>query len=152
MGMSGTERADLLLVTDAPLELEAYLARCTVPRCGALAAFVGTVRSPNRGHEIEYLVYEAYRPMVTSQMAGLAHQARERWELGPMAIVHRVGKLLPGDASIAIVVAAPHRAAALAACAFLIDTAKIVLPVWKKEVTTTGEHWVEGVSTAAPPL
>jgi molybdopterin synthase catalytic subunit len=150
--MNRDEPADLFLVTDAPLDPAAYLDRCTVPRCGALAAFVGTVRSPNRGHEIEHLVYEAYRPMVTSQMAGLAHQARERWELGPVAIVHRVGRLLPGEASIAIVVAAPHRAAALAACAFLIDTAKVVLPVWKKEVTTTGEHWVEGVATAGPTL
>lgn len=150
--MSPEGPGDLLLVTESPLEVGAYLARCTVPWCGALASFVGTVRSPNRGEEIEYLVYEAYQPMVRSQMSGLVGQARERWELGPVAMVHRVGRLLPGEASIAIVVAAPHRAAALAACAFLIDTAKLVLPVWKKEVTSSGEHWVEGLASAGPTL
>lgn len=148
----GSDDADVHCeLTSEPLSLphaEAFLVR---PAWGAQAYFVGTVRSPNKGMEIDHLQYEAYLPMARRVMQDAAAQARTRYDVGGVYIAHRTGELRPAETSILIGVGSAHRRAALEACDFLIEHLKVHLPVWKLEVGQDGASWVEG-STGAPTL
>lgn len=124
-------------------EAEAFLVR---PAYGAQAYFVGTVRSPNKDKQVEYIDYEGFEPLAVRVMAQAADAARAQHGDLRVFLEHRVGRLHPGEASILIGVASPHRRAALEACDFLIEFLKVQVPVWKREVDETGEHWVEGQS------
>jgi len=104
--------------------------------------FQGTVRDNSRGKRVLYLEYEAYPEMAVKVMRQIADEIKARWGLDGVAIVHRVGRLEIGEASICIAVAAPHRAQAFEACRYAIDRVKEILPVWKKEVWEGGEYWV----------
>ncbi|ADV65732.1 molybdopterin converting factor subunit 1 [Deinococcus maricopensis] len=135
---------DEVHVTAAPLalaEADAFLVRAPY---GAQAYFVGTVRSPNQGQDILYIDYEAYAPMAERIMRDALKRARTRHDIGRAYIAHRVGRLKPGEASILIGVASAHRRVALEACDFLIEHLKVHIPVWKLEVTASGERWVDG--------
>ena len=90
------------------------------------------------------LVYEAYEPMALSEMEKLGKQAREKFEIAHIGIVHRIGRLEIGETSVVISVAAPHRRAAFEACEWAIRELKRTVPIWKKEVFEGGEVWVEG--------
>lgn len=144
--------ADHLVVSREPLELAALFALVAAPACGASASFVGTVRSPNGGAVVRHIDYEGYEPMIVRQMRSIAAELRGRYELGGVAMAHRLGRLAPGEASIAVVISAPHRREALAACQEAIERAKVLLPVWKREASEAGERWVAGSSAAAEPL
>ncbi len=109
-------------------------------------SFLGTTRSPNRGEEVAFLEYEAYPEMAEKVMAQILEEMRQRWPLGRIALWHRLGRVDPGEASIAIVVSARHRKEAFAACQYAIDRVKQILPVWKKEYRRDGSFWVEGFS------
>ncbi|WP_216324548.1 molybdopterin converting factor subunit 1 [Deinococcus aestuarii] len=140
----GSEDGVRCEVVTSPLSLaeaDSFLVR---PEHGAQAYFVGTVRSPNRGKQVEFIEYEGYTPMAEKVMREAAAEARRRHGELRMVIQHRLGKLLPGEASILIGVASPHRRAALEACDFLIEHLKVHLPVWKHEADEEGEHWVDG--------
>ncbi|THF86428.1 molybdopterin converting factor subunit 1 [Deinococcus sp. KSM4-11] len=138
-------------VTAEPLRLataDAYLVR---PEYGAQAYFVGTVRSPNKGRIVESIEYEGYGPMAEKVMQGAAQAARDRHGELRIYLQHRVGRLAPGEASILIGVASPHRRAALEACDQIIEYLKVHVPVWKHEADEDGEHWVDG-HTGHPTL
>ena len=136
--------AEFVEVTGAELQLETASRFLVRPEYGAQAYFVGTVRSPNLGKVVEYIEYEGYAPMAERVMREAAALARERHgDLG-VFVQHRTGRLTPGQVSILIGVASPHRRAALEACDFLIEHLKVVLPVWKLEGDEDGEHWVKG--------
>ncbi|MDE2060616.1 MAG: molybdenum cofactor biosynthesis protein MoaE, partial [candidate division NC10 bacterium] len=109
---------------------------------GAVVTFLGVVREQTRGRQVRYLEYEAYREMAIPKMREIADEIRRKWEVDEIAMVHRVGRLQIGEASVAIAVSAPHRHEALAACAYAIDRLKEIVPIWKKEVWTDGEEWV----------
>ena len=109
---------------------------------GALAPFVGTVRNNAQGHEILRLEYSCYKPMAEAEMRRVADEVRERWGV-PCAMAHRVGVLEVGEASIVVAVGAPHRKDAFAACWWAVDEVKARVPIWKKEVSTSGFWWVE---------
>ena len=111
---------------------------------GAVALFVGVVRDSNRGRRVLHLEYEAYPDMAEAEMRRVADEARERYAIAAVALVHRTGRLEIGEASIAAAVSAPHRAAAFDACRFVVDTLKRTVPIWKKEVFEGGEVWIEG--------
>lgn len=143
--------ATLCEVTAEPLDLNVADAFLVRPEYGAQAYFVGTVRSPNKGRVVETIEYEGFAPMAQKVMQDAASAARElHGELG-VFIQHRVGTLRPGEASILIGVAAPHRRAALEACDFLIEHLKVHVPVWKHEADDEGTHWVDG-QTPHPTL
>jgi molybdopterin synthase catalytic subunit len=125
-----------------PLSLEAVVDEVRVDEAGAVAVFVGTTRAHSRGREVLHLEYEAYEGMAEQTMAELAARLRERHELCEVAIHHRVGRVELGETSVVIAVSAPHRAAALAACAEAIDELKVTVPLWKKEVYVGGEEWI----------
>ena len=129
-------------ITDQPIFLEPLVNAVTRPSSGAIATFLGVVREQTRGRQVRYLEYEAYREMAIPKMREIAEEIRRKWEVDEIAMVHRIGHLVIGEASVAIAVSAPHRHQALAACAYAIDRLKETVPIWKKEVWTDGEEWV----------
>lgn len=111
---------------------------------GAVVVFDGIVRNHTRGRRTLHLVYEAYEEMATAQMVKLAEEARNKFAVRDVLLVHRVGKLAVGETSVLIAVASAHRAQAFDACRWLIDTLKSTVPIWKKEVFEDGAVWVAG--------
>lgn len=121
------------------------IARRVVPaECGATVTLDGYVRQFTKGRKTEYLVYEAYQPMALSEMEKLISRAHEEFEISNIGIVHRIGRLEIGETSIVIAVSSAHRRAAFEACQWLITELKRTVPIWKKEVYSDGEIWVEG--------
>ncbi len=113
------------------------------PRDGAVCVFVGVVRNENQGRAVSHLEYEAYEEMALPVMEEIEGEARRRWPVTRVDLVHRLGRLEIGEASVAVAVTAPHRAAAFEACRYAIDTLKSRAPIWKKEFFTDGSRWVE---------
>jgi molybdopterin converting factor subunit 1 len=113
---------------------------------GAVVRFEGVVRNHANDVATDYLVYEAYQDMAKRVLAAIAQQAVHQWDIGALAISHRVGRLEIGEISVLITVASPHRAEAFSACRYVIDRIKEVAPIWKKEVGPDGSFWVEGPS------
>jgi molybdopterin synthase catalytic subunit len=129
-------------IVDHPISLDELVASVNVPDAGAIATFLGTTRATNRGRRVLELEYEAYASMAVAEFEKIAEEARSRWELCSVAIVHRVGTVPIGDTSVAIAVSAPHRVEAIEACRFAIDRLKHVAPIWKKERFEGGEVWI----------
>jgi molybdopterin synthase catalytic subunit len=111
---------------------------------GGVVTFQGVVRDNARGKQVRSLEYDAYVEMAEQQMAQIAAEVEARWEDSTVALVHRIGRLEIGECSVAVVVACPHRGEAFEACRYAIDTLKSTVPIWKKEIYTDGEEWVEG--------
>lgn len=143
---------DLYRIGNEPIELVALLAALEEPSLGGVAVFLGRVRSPNAGAQVRYLEYEGYEELALRTFAQIAEQLRARHGPSRYAMQHRLGRLAPGEVSLAVLVATPHRAAAFAACAEAVEECKRRLPVWKLEVTERGSHYVAGNATAAPTL
>jgi len=112
------------------------------PAAGAVVVFVGTTRNENAGRRVVRLEYEAYTAMAKREIGKLAHTAQRRWKLRKVAIEHRIGVVPVGEASVAIAVSAGHRAPAFAACRWLIDTLKELVPIWKREHFRGGQIWI----------
>lgn len=112
---------------------------------GALCVFVGTVRNENRGRRVVRLEYEAYESMALPLMQEIAAEVRRRWPVTDVRMVHRLGALAIGEASVAVAVASPHRDEAFAACRYAIDTLKKTVPIWKKEFYADGSAWLDEV-------
>jgi molybdopterin synthase catalytic subunit/molybdopterin converting factor small subunit len=129
-------------LTEEPLDVRAVMREVEADGAGAIASFVGTVRARSRDRDVLHLEYEAYEGMAEQVMADLANALKDKYDLCEVAMVHRVGRVEVGEASIAIAVSAPHRQDALAACAEAIDTLKHSVPLWKKEVYEGGEEWI----------
>lgn len=134
----------LILLTHDPLNRDALVAATTHASVGGIVVFEGVVRDHARGKQIRYLEYETYEEMAREQILAIVDEARQRWGVERIAVAHRFGRLEIGEASVIIVVASPHRAEAFDACRYIIDTLKAKVPIWKKEVATNGEEWVEG--------
>lgn len=111
---------------------------------GAVVVFDGIVRDNTRGRRTLYLDYEAYEEMALKQMKGLADEAREKFGVREVRLVHRLGRLDVGETSVLIVVASAHRGAAFEACRWIIDTLKKTVPIWKKETFEDGAVWADG--------
>lgn len=117
-------------------------------RSGATAVFVGTMRDFNDGAEVAALTLEHYPGMAERYLGSIAEQAAQRWPLNDLLIVHRVGRIVPGEAIVLVAAWSSHRAAAFAACRFLIEELKSHAPFWKRELTGQGERWVAVNTTA----
>lgn len=109
---------------------------------GAIVTFLGVVRNQTRERKVVYLEYEAYQPMAERKLAEIASEIREKWDVAHIAVVHRTGQLEIGEASVAIAVSTPHRREGFAACQYMIDRLKEIVPIWKREVWEDGEEWV----------
>lgn len=129
-------------LTDQPIDARALVERVMRPSDGAYVLFEGVVRNHHHGKAVESIFYDAYRPMAEKEIDTIVRDVAAQFPTTAMAVVHRLGLLLVGDASIAIVAASPHRAEAFAACRLLIDRIKETVPIWKKERGPDGEEWV----------
>ncbi|PWT83627.1 MAG: hypothetical protein C5B57_06495 [Blastocatellia bacterium] len=145
----------LLAIGEAPLDLPRLLAGLAAGPDGAagsegaVVTFLGLVRNHNAGRRVRYLEYEAYEPLALRTFEAIVDEARARWSGVRVALHHRVGRLEVGEASVAIAVSSAHRADAYAACRYLIERVKQVVPIWKHEFFEGGDVWIEG-ATADP--
>lgn len=131
-------------LTREPIAVGALAGGLASPADGAVATFAGVVRDNQDGRRVSRLEYEAHEPMAEAQLARLAETARKRWGLSAVQLQHRLGTLGLGEVSVFVGVASPHRAEALQACQWLIDTLKAEVPIFKKEhYIDGGEDWVE---------
>ena len=127
----------------APIDAAAIAADARGDGDGAVSVFLGTVRDVSSGRRVLFLEYEAYASMAEREMEGIAEAAIARFGVTKVAMIHRVGRVEIGEASVAIAVAAPHRSAAMDACRFVIDTLKASVPIWKSEHFEGGAVWIE---------
>ncbi len=118
------------------------------PDCGAVVTFTGTVRDHHQGRRVTGLTYDAYEAMALPLLQEIAAAARDRHALSRVVVVHRLGDMAIGEASVFIGAASPHREEAFAACRYLIDTIKAQVPIWKKEYYDDGSAWIEGDAPA----
>jgi molybdopterin synthase catalytic subunit len=133
----------MFAIVEVPIDVGALIGDALRPECGAIATFVGTTRiDESEGASVEYLEYEAYRPMADRKLEEIGAEIRERWTVGYVSIVHRLGRVDPSEASVAIVVAAPRRGPAFEASRYAIERIKEVVPIWKREVWSDGYVWV----------
>ena len=144
-----TQPPTILAITADPLDLDALVAGITLPQTGAVCLFSGMVRAVTKReapHNTEYLEYQAYQPMAEAKLRQVAEEIRARWpEVEGIVIVQRIGSLQPGTPTVLIGCSAAHRdTGVFEAARYGIDRLKQIVPVWKKELSPEGEHWVEG--------
>lgn len=134
----------MVRVQEADFDVGAELAalRRDRPQIGALVSFVGVVRAASDGAGVSEMTLEHYPGMTEKALAAMVGEAGRRWKLIDAIVIHRVGRLLPGDQIVLVAVAGAHRGEAFAACEFLIDYLKTRAPFWKREVTPQGARWV----------
>ena len=133
----------MIQLTDNPIDTTALLDQARSPEAGAVVLFLGTTRELTDGRRTVALDYEAYQEMAERKLAELEAEARRRWPLAECLIVHRLGRVPVGEASVAIVVSTPHRRQAFAAGEWLIDALKAQVPIWKREQWDDGTtEWV----------
>jgi molybdopterin synthase catalytic subunit len=141
----------MIELTNEPIDTAAILEKVQSTQAGAVVLFLGTTREFTGDKRTTSLDYEAYPAMAQSKMAELEAEARRRWPLCNCVIVHRLGHLKLGEASVAVAVSSPHRGEAFDAGRWIIDTLKLVVPIWKKENWSDGStEWVHPEQT--PPM
>jgi molybdopterin synthase catalytic subunit len=138
-------------VTTEPLSPTALADAVTVPEAGGVAVFLGVVRDNTAGRRVVALEYEAHAAMAEAKMKEIGEDLHRRWPtVRQVAMIHRVGRLAIGEASVIIAVSAAHRREAFEACHFAIDRLKETVPIWKREVFEDGSVWV-GLQGESPP-
>jgi molybdopterin synthase catalytic subunit len=142
--VSGGEHlgAKLFVITEGEIEPRAVEALVAGPDAGAIVTFIGTVRDNARGRNVTALDYEAYPSAAEKMLARVGAEVADQWPEVRIAITHRTGHLLPGEASVVIASASPHRENAYAASAFAIARIKEIVPIWKKEWYDDGSSWI----------
>ena len=136
-------------VTYKPIDLQELVDYVTDPEAGAIATFIGTTRNNNEGRRVIALDYEGYTEMAEKELARIGADAAKNWPICRMGILHRLGPVQIGEASVVIAVSSAHRDAAFAASRFAIEEIKKTVPIWKKEVFEGGEVWI-GTQTGQP--
>jgi molybdopterin synthase catalytic subunit len=132
-------------VQAADFDVGAEIARLRAgnPGIGAVASFIGVCRDRNDGASVATMTLEHYPGMTEKALEAIVAEARGRWDVVDVVIVHRVGTMLPTDQIVLVIVTSAHRGEAFAACEFLMDYLKTRAPFWKKEITPAGERWVD---------
>jgi molybdopterin synthase catalytic subunit len=141
--MTEQSSADVYAVVEHPLSPDAIASQVDDPGAGGIVIFSGVVRNQTDGRPVKFLEYEAHAPMAEAKMREIGSAIRSRWAgVRRVAMLHRIGRLEIGEASVLIAVSAAHRGDAFEACRYAIDTLKRTVPVWKKEHFEDGEVWV----------
>jgi molybdopterin synthase catalytic subunit len=135
----------MIQLTREPIDYHALTEQVRRGDCGAVVAFLGTVRDLTGDRVTVALDYEAYPGMAERKMAEIEADTRGRWPVGDIALVHRLGRLDVGEVSVAVAVSSPHRAQAFEACRHAIDRLKELVPIWKKE------NWADGTTEWVHP-
>ncbi|HCA79607.1 MAG TPA: hypothetical protein DEP53_07730 [Bacteroidetes bacterium] len=129
-------------ITHSTIDVQSIVGTVTNSESGAIDVFIGTTRNNSDGRGVLSLMYEAYEPMALKIMAELEDEARSRWNLHRVVVVHRLGVVEAAEASVVVAVSSAHRKEAFDACRFLIDRLKRDVPIWKKERFVDGsEKW-----------
>jgi molybdopterin synthase catalytic subunit len=128
---------------DFDLSAEIAALRAGRAGVGAVVSFVGTVRDINQGTGVSSLTLEHYPGMTDKSLQEIVAQAKSRWQLDEVLVIHRVGPLLPLEQIVLVAVSSAHRGEAFEACEFVMDWLKTRAPFWKKEATPQGERWVD---------
>jgi molybdopterin synthase catalytic subunit len=137
--------SDRCRITRERIDPAALLEECATDEDGAALLFVGVVRNHNEGRAVGHLTYDAYEEMAARVLEAIVGEAEARWGIGRVAVVHRIGRLEIGEASVAIAVAAPHRGEAYEASRYIIEELKKRVPIWKREGYVDGEaEWLGG--------
>lgn len=131
-------------VVDDPISIDAVLSSVRRSDCGAVLLFLGTVRDNFQGLPVMGMEYEAHHVLAEHGLCQVAEEARQRWPVRAVSVVHRIGPMAVGDVSVAVAVAASHRPEAFEAGRFIIDRLKETVPIWKREFLEGGEVWIEG--------
>lgn len=156
-GSAGPRSANRCAIVREPIDARSLAATLRAGEDGAVVVFEGVVRNHTRNRRTLYLDYEAYEPMALAKLEALRGEALQKFSVRDAAIVHRVGRLEIGEASVVIVVASAHRGAAFDACRWIIDTLKQTVPIWKKEYFEDGAVWADGepfpaeIAAQSPP-
>jgi molybdopterin synthase catalytic subunit len=135
---------DVFEITREPLDARAVAERLKTAEDGAIVIFEGIVRNNSKGRATAYLEYDAYEEMALAAMTKIGREIAAEYAIGKIGIVHRLGRLEIGEASVVIVATAPHRRPAFEAALAAIDRLKREVPIWKKEIFSDGAEWVEG--------
>jgi len=138
------ENGNYFALTRRTIDPRALAARLVAGAEGAVVTFEGTVRNNTNGRRTRCLEYEGYEPLAVTTMARIGREIAAGRRIGRIAIVHRLGRVLVGETSVAVVVTAPHRSPAFEAALEAIDRLKKIVPIWKKEYFVDGEVWAEG--------
>ena len=141
----------MIEITTDPIPVSRLVSLCTDEECGATLMFLGTTRRWTNGIETAYLEYESYAEMALAKMHELADEAKQRWPIKKLSMVHRIGRVEVKEPSVAIVVSTPHRAEAFEAGRWLIDELERRVPIWKKEwFTVAAPKWIHPQPTSEP--
>jgi molybdopterin synthase catalytic subunit len=132
----------MIKISDQTIDIQSVINASTSENAGAINVFVGTVRNNSLAKDVIKLEYEAYDAMAIKKMEWLVEEAKTFWTIEKVAIIHRKGILQIGDTAVVIAVSTPHRAESFAACQWIIDNLKKVVPIWKKEYYADGAVWV----------
>jgi molybdopterin synthase catalytic subunit len=132
-------------VTSSPIDLKDLVGRVRSDSDGAIVVFCGVVRNHDAGRAVVGLTYEAYESMATEKLEEICEAVASQFDIGTIAVIHRVGELGVGEASVGIAVAAPHRDAAYGASREVIERLKVEVPIWKREhYADGGADWLRG--------
>ena len=142
--VSGGAGGDFFRITRDPIVAPDLAKDLRAAKDGAVVIFEGFVRNHSRGRATLFLEYEAYEPMAIRKMEELGAEAKQKFAIDGIGMIHRLGRLEIGETSVAIVVTAEHRRAAFEACQYAIDRLKQIVPIWKKEFFADGAIWAEG--------
>ena len=142
--VSGGSSGDYYLLTRSPIPTADLVRQQKAAEDGAVVVFEGVVRNNSGGRRTLYLEYEAYEPMAIRKMEEIGEEAKRKFAIDHIGMMHRLGRLEVGETSVAIIVTAAHRRAAFGACQFAIDRLKQIVPIWKKEYFEDGSVWGEG--------
>lgn len=139
-------------LTGEPIDVGAVISGVMRPDCGAVSTFLGTTRTDESGGaRVEYLEYEAYRPMADKKLEEIEAELHEKWDLGAVEIVHRTGRVDPAQPSVLIAVSAPRRGPAFEASRHAIERIKQIAPIFKREIWSDGYVWVGSQVGTRPP-
>ncbi|HEX5735625.1 MAG TPA: molybdenum cofactor biosynthesis protein MoaE [Blastocatellia bacterium] len=138
------EGEDVFEITREPIDIAGLRARVLEGASGAVVIFDGVARNNTKGRATLFLEYEGYTEMALRTLRQIGSEARERWPINHIGIIHRLGRVEITESSVVIAVASAHRRVAFEACHFAIDRLKKIVPIWKKEYFEDGAVWVEG--------
>lgn len=140
--MTDLQQRILCKLTQHTIDLRELTEFVADPGAGAMTTFVGTTRNTNDGRQVIRLEYESYPDMAEKEMSTIATEVLTRWPIVKIAMIHRLGRVDIGEASVAIAVSSGHRHAAFEACHYAINQLKETVPIWKKELYEGGELWI----------
>lgn len=140
--MTDLQQRILCKTTQSPIDMRDLTDFVADSGAGAMTTFVGTTRNTNDGRQVIRLEYECYPGMAEKEMGKIAAEALTRWPIMKIAMIHRLGRVDIGEASVAIAVSSGHRHAAFEACHYAINQLKETVPIWKKELYEGGELWI----------